>query len=1023
MILSTYVLLLATAFAADSSGPKALGPCEGCGKSPVSLSLANAGATTVLSFNFRTSSELIEGCVEMRIPLVFLVPNNTNAYILDQDEGMWRLQAPGITYSAFNDYDFPIPNVINPKQGSGYGPFSILTRTCCGCQIVDESLNFHFLAITPPPEEIQSFKVSVQDTPIPIDSEVTITIDVFMNIDPQDKLIVRLDPMWRLPLVAVCSFTCQYSNGRDVEITEIYQQDEGKFQVWIRSILSPYYVPESIGHLTQIWVLSPPSEDSGVEDSYIEYAFGNNTSTVRITPGTIYMSAPRVPQAISSSNLLRMDLVPGFSMLFVDVSLYLSHGLAGEGHRVEILMSEAWVEQVTKPDCVCWPKDACYCSINPSNSYQMTIYMARSIPVDTKITIRGLIEVLSETIKVESAVSYDPKGYKIDECQACAGLTLQSNPDLELLFQLTDLTGTQQLNRAGQALVQAQFVVLPPNADFLDKRRNTPVKTTLVLPRLFILPPNFPFVYFKKHSTSFSPLNDYHNELLRASVTNDDRNWRITVDISESLPLYYGMFTLMIPNVTLPAMASNVELAFEASIALEIDQKTYISTDQIQIVPSPALVVSANYYCIGDLPSSPIEISITAPSGASLNSKLTSHQYYLELSFPVNEEFGFGSMLGTNVTAGELYPVYFQSDREHERQQDCVITGDSASTTLTMELNTAFARNWVRLRLAVGRKLGDKDVPVTIRAYNQLRGAIYVKNAVFETVVLLKSSDSTPIPPLQSDKLRLNVTTLGRNGVMQLNITSDSMLKYLILVFPSDTGLGTVDLEPSLFKAAYFPFASFYTTLWLEYSSSEVLTDSLVLTFTGVSFKPEIAGFLTISAAESTSIGTNCPLLIEFPPVPSQPHLESITFPLCADVFAIDKVRGNLQADFNITNGVAPGTVLIANFEEMWGLNYTKCSVVTYSLDVKCAIDVGKREMKLFFVREIRANPLLLRVSVSKLRLPKERGSQVSRELGNFFSKVVFWYSEENFNAETSKSMVNMCTKEKNAKEVNENPS
>ena len=157
MKLSIFALLLFAAWTQDFPRHGYLQPCENCGLNPVSLSLANAFATTDLTFSFRTTTELTSGCLEMRIPLDFTIPNNT-AYMLDRRENWWRIQVPGLTYSAYNDYNFVISNVTNPKANNGYGPFSILTRSCCGCQVVDQSLNFHHLAITQAPALIKEFR-------------------------------------------------------------------------------------------------------------------------------------------------------------------------------------------------------------------------------------------------------------------------------------------------------------------------------------------------------------------------------------------------------------------------------------------------------------------------------------------------------------------------------------------------------------------------------------------------------------------------------------------------------------------------------------------------------------------------------------------------------------------------------------------------------------------------------------------------------------------------------------------------
>lgn len=1008
MKLSIIPVLLVAVWTADFPGPKYLQPCESCGLSPVSLSLANAFAKTDITFSFRTTTELVNGCLELRLPLEFTIPNNT-AYMIDQSEGRWRIQVPDRTYSPYNDYNFILTDVINPKNNDAYGPFSILTRSCCGCQVVDSSLNFHLLAITPAAAAIHEFHVSVTGTglTIPIDSEVTITIDVPMKIAVDDKFWVKLDPMWRLPDAPACSFTCRYTKDRIVEVTEIYQQQQG-FQITLRAILSPYSVPTSSAHSTHIWLLSPPDAVVGIFDNDIIYAEGKTTSPIAFSAGLLHMYAPVVQQAISSSSWAPMALVPEASELFVDVSLRLSHGLAGEGHRVEVLMSSDWQKLQSKPDCACWPKDSCYCGISPEESRKMIIYVVRSIAKDAKIMIRGKIDIHSSPLTVINAVSYDPKGWKIDECSVCSSQVLKAQSGLELLFQTTDLTGRQQLSTVGQ-LAMAQFIVMPPSADFIDGRTSQSVKATLVLPIQFALPKDFQYVYIKKHSTNFQPISDYHIQPLRPDITYTERNWRLAVSLSDSFPLYYGMFALMLANVTLPTTASNAELAYEARIELEIDQKTYLASDSVLIWPSPAVSVTAQYHCIGDLPSAPLEINITAASGAFLNEKMNSFQYFLELEFPISQQYGFPAYLGVNLTAGEQFPAYFHSSHERERLQNLQITADQDQTTLTMELNTLHARTWVVLTLAVGRKLGNKDVPVTIRAYNKVKDSFNMKNLIFEQVTLLKTLNPAPISTLSSEKLSLKVVQLGNKGTLELSIAEEADLKSLILVFPPNTGLNTLTLEPSVFRALYFPFQAFGTALLLEYSG-EPWTERLSLTLGGVSFKQDLAGFITILAAESFSKAAICPLLLQFE-VPSQPQIASIACSVCADLFSPRKVRDKLQVDFTITHGIAEGTTLVAEFDPIWGLNYTKCVVNGYSIQSKCRLSVKERSISVSFLQDIRENPFILQVSLRELRQPKEKMSSADNEIGDLFRKVTFWYSESRFSEEKSASMVYQCVK------------
>ena len=999
LVISTFLLSFFPCFSSKFTGPGPIQPCQGCGDFPVSLNLTNAYAHSDLTYNFRLTSALNKGCLELLIPKVFKVGNETERYRVMEEGKNWVVQVQERNYESETDYSYVVKNVTNPEPGN-YGPFEIRTRSYCESgQIIDENTHFHFLAILSNAEQLSNSTVSVKGStsPISINNDVTLTVSIPVTINSDVLLRLTIDPIWTLPPNLVCTFSCSYVGNGVIQVMEMVNE-KGRVDVEIRNVVSPYYVPKTGESWVFISLRSLPNEMTQVsnEQEIYEYARGNQTFNVTILPGSIRMHDLSHP-ILMSTNLIPLEYLPSNTVLFLDLTVGLSHELPGLGHHVDIEMRDSWVPMSRFPDCSCYPSDICSCHLHPSNSHLLILSILRTATADTKLALRGLIDIQSSQLEVKSATSYNGNDCVIDKCENCWPVVVMQKQEFGLDFELllTDLTGKRHFSEAGTKGVYAKFVILPENVTLVDENISQKVFVDLYLPKSFSLPLGCDKVYVKKHSVNFDPINNYLVTSLTPDLTTDPENPRntvISVEITSILPIIYGMFTLMIPGVTLPTTSSNSHLAYESHITLRTPHRTiYIATYPILITPNSSLTLSIDYFCGGKLPIAPVEVNISTSYGQFLNGKNQNYDYFVEMEWPVSEFYGLGRKLGLENEPGIGFFASYQSDKDKEpRTEQLLVTNSTSKTTLTMQFNANDLVKSVVFILAIGENRGSFDIPVTVRAFHREKFNFLDKFVTFEKISMLNTQNLTGIPT-NSDKIATKIENFGRNGIFTVKIPSElSSLNYIFFLFPKETNLGSVQLNLTSFFPFYFPFQSQNSILLLKFLPKTVLMEEINLKISDISFKPEISGNVSIITGVSREMGSKCEVLKEVREV-FKAKLVSFDIESGREVVSQKvEIRGNLRITFVVENGLAQGVELRAKFENYWGLKYARCTLFSFATETECEIDSKNNALRMRFVKEVRDSPAGLKVLVSRIRLPRSLNSPTI----NLFKEVVFVYGE-----------------------------
>lgn len=164
---------------------------------PIEVSRNNASSSVTLTFKFRTSHAITNGCLEVYFPSALAVSGN-----MQQD-------CVGETYSAGQDVSYDVSGITLPNTAGAIGPFMLITRHHAAGQIVDIATTFASIYVAD--------KLPTNNEPLTVDTEdstsaqinktknLTFKLRIDFDIWEHDIFVLTVPSLWTSPSGANCS--------------------------------------------------------------------------------------------------------------------------------------------------------------------------------------------------------------------------------------------------------------------------------------------------------------------------------------------------------------------------------------------------------------------------------------------------------------------------------------------------------------------------------------------------------------------------------------------------------------------------------------------------------------------------------------------------------------------------------------------------------------------------------------------------------------------------------------------------
>ncbi|CAG9328371.1 unnamed protein product [Blepharisma stoltei] len=405
-------------------------PKETWVSSPIELGRANSGLTATITFNFRPSTALTSGYVEIILP-----------------SGLSGTLTATKTLSANTDTSASFPLVL-PSGAAVYGPFGILTRTSSSGQIIDANYVFGCIATTASVTSSSTLTVTtVSGATSPVISTtdgIYFAFSLTQSFWRHDLIEIIPDSDWSF---ASSSVSCSSSDVTSVT-NQLYGYDgthnlpcalatsssdtigpqytsTGSKSVYIYGVDKDVIIASSLSIKLKVSTFTLPGfvKSSSANTWTVKiWRFGTNNLLAKYSgsgPVTTAVGAVTVSSWKSKSGIDE-SIVPASTTLFSTVTFTNAHAIPNGGSAVitftSVDISKDWWADVDATDtsgAKCFMSSSISATCANTDSTKVTISFTAALAASSSVSVT-LLTALSSGAKISSIVTYYTGTTQID---------------------------------------------------------------------------------------------------------------------------------------------------------------------------------------------------------------------------------------------------------------------------------------------------------------------------------------------------------------------------------------------------------------------------------------------------------------------------------------------------------------------------------------------------------------------------------------------------------------------------------